>query len=322
MKREVKEPEHNQPEIDLVYLWVNGNDPAWVAKRNKIIGKTEQMSAVNCDGRYADNDELKYSLRSVEKYAPWIRRIFIVTDNQVPQWLDTDNPKIKVVDHKEIMPPEALPCFNSCVIEHFLCRIPGLSERFLYANDDMYLNRPVSPSTFYAPDGLPYIRVNRRPMRKLLLKFREKVLGKKMSYYNRVVQNAAELVERTLGKYYGAKEHHNIDAYLKSDWLHVEEMFSESLTPTFVNHVRTPNDIERSLYNYVAFAEKRAHPRFVTQRESLRIHIQNRKHYSKLDRYNPLFFCMNDSEYAGDDDRRMAAEFLRERFTHKSQFEK
>ena len=61
--------------IDLVYLWVNGNDPVWREKRNRVIGKTEEMSAVNCEGRYADNDELKYSLRSAALYAPWIRRL-------------------------------------------------------------------------------------------------------------------------------------------------------------------------------------------------------------------------------------------------------
>ena len=99
-------------DIDLVYLWVNGNDPKWIAKRDACIGKPTDKQE-NCAGRYADSGELKYSLRSVEKYAPWIRKIFIVTDDQVPEWLDTSNPKVHVVDHKEIMPEESLPCFNS-----------------------------------------------------------------------------------------------------------------------------------------------------------------------------------------------------------------
>ena len=140
-------------EIDLVYLWVNGNDPQWRAKRSARIGVPERKSDVNCEGRYADNDELKYSLRSVEKYAPWIHRIFIVTDNQVPEWLDTSNPGIRIVDHTEIMPAESLPCFNSTLIEHFICRIPGLSEHFLYANDDTFINKPVTPDIFFAEDG-------------------------------------------------------------------------------------------------------------------------------------------------------------------------
>ena len=137
--------EQNMGEIDLVYLWVNGSDPKWQAKHNACIGKTEANSDVNCDGRYADNDELKYSLRSVDMYAPWIHRIFIVTDDQVPSWLDTSNPKVRIVDHTEIMPSQSLPCFNAALIEHFLWKIPGLSEHFLFANDDMFINRPVTP---------------------------------------------------------------------------------------------------------------------------------------------------------------------------------
>lgn len=314
--------DNNMADIDLVYLWVDGNDPVWMRKRNATIGKTEDMSAVNCEGRYANHDELKYSLRSVEMYAPWIRRIFVVTDNQIPEWLDTSNPKIRIVDHMEIMPRESLPCFNSSVIEHFLANIPELSERFIYANDDMYINRSVSPSSFFAFDGLPVVRLNRRWFRKEYLWFKERVLGKGLSNYNEIVNNAALLVEKRFGKYFGDKAHHNMDAYLKSDCLCVEEMFRDELIDTFRNHVRSGNDVQRSLYYYVALAEKRGHLRHVTQKESLRIHIQNRSHYDKLEKYNPLFFCMNDSEYAHENDRRYAAGFLKKRFPQKSQFEK
>lgn len=309
-------------DIDLVYLWVNGNDPQWLAKRNACIGKTEEKSAVNCDGRYADNDELKYSLRSIEKYAPWVRRIFIVTDNQVPVWLDTANPKVRIVDHKEIMPDVCLPCFNSAVIEHFLYRIPGLAEHFIYANDDMFINKPVTPETFFGKDGLPIVRFNRRPFRKWTLLFKEKVQGKRLSNYVQTIRNSAELVEKKYGKYYGGKTHHNIDAYLRSDYEHAAKVFEDEIRTTLPNHVRSENDIQRNIYSYVALAEKRAHLHYVTQRTSFRLHIQNESHYGKLERYNPILFCMNDSQYAKDCDRKRAAAFLDKRFPEKSQYEK
>ncbi len=312
----------NIGDVDLVYLWVDGNDPAWQAKRNAVIGKTVEKSSVNCEGRYANHDELMYSLRSAEMYAPWIRRIFIVTDNQIPNWLDTSNPKIRIVDHKEIMPEECLPCFNSALIEHFLWRIPDLSERFLYANDDMYFNRSVTPDMFFAHDGLPIIRQNRRPFRKFTWFLKEKILGRPLSNYNLTIRRTAELVKAKTGKFYGGKAHHNIDAYLKSDCQHVETMFRDEIEPTFVNHVRRNNDVQRSIYHYVALAEKRGHLRYVSQRESLRVHIQNEKHYLKLERYNPILFCINDSEYASEKDRERAADFLQKRFPDKSQFEK
>lgn len=314
---------HEKPmDIDLVYTWVNGNDPAWRAKRNAAIGQTEKDSAVNCDGRYADNDELRYSLRAVEKYAPWIRRIFIITDNQIPEWLNIENPKIHIVDHKEILPPESLPTFNSVVIEHMLFNIPDLAEHFLYANDDMFFNRKVSPSDFFASDRRPIIRFNRRPFRKLTLKLKEKILGKPLSNYNLTIQNAARLVEEEYGIYIGHKTHHNIDAYRKTAYRHAYEIFKENIDSTLRNHVRSDNDIQRNLYSYVPVAEKKAHVKFVSGKTSFRFHIDNHKHYKKLKRLNPKFFCLNDSQYCTDDDRRLVKEFLKKRFPEKSQFEK
>ncbi len=309
-------------DIDLVYLWVDGSDPKWVEKRDACIGRPKERSGVNCKGRYADNGELKYSLRSAELYAPWIRRIFIVTDGQTPGWLDTSNPKIRIVDHKEIMPAVCLPCFNSTVIEHHLHEIPDLAERFLYANDDMFFNRPVAPDDFFAADGLPIARMNRRPFRKVTLFLREKVLRKPIRYFPRTVRAAALAVERKYGIYYKDKAHHNIDPYRKSDYAHVREVFDAEIEPTLGNHVRSSNDIQRSLYTYAALAEKRMHLRYVGQRTSFRFHIENKRHYRKLAKYDPLLFCMNDSEYATDADRKRVTAFLSRRFAAKSSFEK
>lgn len=308
-------------DIDLVYLWVNGNDPKWQAKRNACIGKPEEKSGVNCEGRYADHDELKYSLRSIDMYAPWIHKIFIVTDNQIPSWLKKDHPKITIVDHTEIMPKESLPCFNSTLLEHFLYKIPELSEHFLYSNDDTYLNKPVNPSTFFAKDGLPIIRLNRRPFRKFWLFFKEKIKGKKISNYNQIIKNATELIEKRYGIYFNGKAHHNIDAYLKSDFQRTEEMFQDEIRKTYANHVRCANDIQRSLFSYAALAEKRGHLKYVTQRVSFRLHIHKERYYEKFNRYNPTFFCMNDSEYATEANRLQAQAFLEKRFPNKSQFE-
>lgn len=308
-------------DIDMVYLWVNGNDPKWKEKRDAFIGRPTEAD-VNCVGRYADNDELKYSLRSVQKYAPWIHRIFIVTDDQVPCWLDTDNEKIQIVDHREIMPAQCLPCFNACVIEHHLHNVPGLAEHFIFANDDMYINRPVSPGDFFAADGLPKIRFNRRPARKMWLWIKTKVLGRKLNTYAIAIHNGALLVERKYGIFYNSHTHHNMDAYLKSTYAHAREVFDTEISPTLCNHMRSPQDIQRNLYSYVALAEKRGHLCYVGQHTSFRFHIDNHSHYKKFLRYNPMLFCMNDSQYATDDDRRASTAFLQRLFPDKSAFEK
>ena len=101
--------------IDLVYMWVDGNDPKWIEKKQRYMDKK-----INTVGRYVDNQELKYSLRSVEKNLPWIRKIFIFTDDQIPVFLDISHPKIEIVHHSQIIPNEILPLFNSSLIEYFI----------------------------------------------------------------------------------------------------------------------------------------------------------------------------------------------------------
>lgn len=144
--------------IDVVYTWVDGNDTEWRRRKAETLG-SQTLDGVNSTAdsasRYVSRDELKFSLRSLELYAPWVRHIYLVTAGQVPAWLDRDNPRITVVDHREIFTaPEALPVFNSHAIESQLHHIPGLSERYIYMNDDVFFARPVAPSNFFTPGGL------------------------------------------------------------------------------------------------------------------------------------------------------------------------
>ncbi|XP_053209635.1 N-acetylglucosamine-1-phosphotransferase subunits alpha/beta-like isoform X2 [Panonychus citri] len=115
-------------------------------------GKIAESINVN---RFADNDEFKYSLRSVEKFSPWIRNVYLVTNGQIPDWLDVNNPRLRLITHEDIFPNKSdLPTFNSVAIEIHLHRIPGLSEKFLYFNDDIMLGKPVYLEDFYTPaDG-------------------------------------------------------------------------------------------------------------------------------------------------------------------------
>ncbi len=92
------------------------------------------------DVRYVQHGELRYCLRSIDKFTPWVRRIFLMTDNQRPAWLK-DHPKVTIVDHKEIIPAYLLPIFSSIAIEMHIHKIPGLAEHFIYGNDDFFINR-------------------------------------------------------------------------------------------------------------------------------------------------------------------------------------
>ncbi len=142
--------------VDLVYTWVDGSDPAWDETRAERLADVTGMAATpesSGRARFEDRDELRHSLRSVHLFAPWVRTIHVVTAGQTPPWLDTSHPRIRMVDHREILPADALPSFNSQAIETGLHRIPGLSEHFVYLNDDMFLGRPVAPELFFDPAG-------------------------------------------------------------------------------------------------------------------------------------------------------------------------
>ena len=153
--------------MDAVYTWVDGSDPALAAKRAAHLPQDEESCAVSRgEALFRDNGELRYSLRSLKHYAPWIRRVFIVTDGQRPSWLNTANPKIRMVDHRDIIPAKYLPTFSSRVIETFLHDIPDLAEHYVYFNDDVFLACPCEPGDFFTANGLPYIFTDwRRPRR-------------------------------------------------------------------------------------------------------------------------------------------------------------
>ncbi len=142
--------------VDAVYLWVDGSDPDFQAQREAWAAKSPGGAELNGCGpnRFRDNGELRYSLRSLERNAPWIRKVHLVTNGQVPSWLELANPRIAVVSHEEIFLDRShLPCFNSNAIELQLHRIPDLTETFLYFNDDFFLGRPVTLEDFLTPEG-------------------------------------------------------------------------------------------------------------------------------------------------------------------------
>ncbi|GGD05468.1 stealth conserved region 3 domain-containing protein [Nocardioides daphniae] len=143
-------------EVDVVYTWVDGDDPAWQAARaERLAGRTGAATTESSSGaaRYRSRDELRWSMRSLHLFAPWVRRIHLVTAGQVPAWLDTSHEKIALVDHRDIFPADALPTFSSHAIESRLHHVPDLAEHFLYVNDDVMLGRPLRPELFFSAAG-------------------------------------------------------------------------------------------------------------------------------------------------------------------------
>lgn len=310
----------NNFEIDLVYLWVDGSDSKWQQKKQAFTQSAIDKTETNTEGRYADNDELKYSLRSVEKYAPWIRTIFIVTDSQQPSWLDINNPKIRLVDHTEIIPSEILPLFNAIAIEYFLHNIPGLSEHFLFANDDMFFNANLGPDYFFADDGNPYVFLKKKKFGKWYHRFR--ALLRDEGHYRRTVVSSMNLVEKKCGKFYSGLPHHNIDPYRKSDYRNaVEEVFEDEVRKSKYHRLRTEGDFHRSAIGYYALAIGHGHVKYVNPKISDRMQIFKLTFKETYELHKPLLFCLNDNEQATFEHRQQVKPFLESIYPEKSSFE-
>lgn len=136
--------------IDLVIPWVDGGDPAWLAEKAVYAG-TPGDDRVN---RYRDWENLRYVFRGIEKNLPWIRTVHFVTWGHLPPWLNTECPKLHIVNHRDYIPGEYLPVFSSHPIELNLHRIDALAEQFIYANDDTFFLRPQSRENYFQM-GLP-----------------------------------------------------------------------------------------------------------------------------------------------------------------------
>ncbi len=171
-----------QAAMDAVITWVDGADPQHRCKMANYLNTLKQRPDSADPTRFSDNGELDYAVASIRQYAPWIRTIYIVTDEQTPELVNSDQagdgPAIKIVDHKEIFRghEQYLPVFNSLSIEAMLWRIEGLSEDFIYLNDDMMFIRPVAPENFVR--GEQYVvrgRWRKKRNRKWLYRLRKKL---------------------------------------------------------------------------------------------------------------------------------------------------
>lgn len=137
-------------DIDFVIAWVDGGDEKWQQKKSAYVNKQEE----DRESYYRDWGMLPFLFRGIETYAPWVHKVYLVTDGQIPKWINMGHPKLVIVDHKDFIPEEYLPTFNSHTIELNLHRIKGLSEQFVYFNDDFFLTAPVEPEVFFQ-DGKP-----------------------------------------------------------------------------------------------------------------------------------------------------------------------
>lgn len=237
--------------IDAVYTWVDGADPEWRARKSRLQTDAAGFSTLAAgDLRYLSRDELRYSLRSLNLHAPWIRNIFVVTDDQRPSWL-ADHPRVTVVSHRDLFPdPSVLPVFNSHAIETVVHRIPGLAEHFLYLNDDGFFLREQRPEQYFTPTGAARLFASPTKINDL---------GEAAEPHERAGENNRALIREEFGVTITQAMLHAPYPHLRSVLSSVEERFPEAMARTRVARFRSGTDVSMlsSLGQYVGFLDGR-----------------------------------------------------------------
>lgn len=264
-------------DIDIVIPWVNGQDKIWQKKAIKYMENFDEK-------RYRDWDILRYVLRSIEKYSPWIHKVYLVTDNQRPTWLNEKYKKIKVIDHEQIIPQKYLPTFNSNVITLNLYKIKELSEKFIIMNDDLFFSAPTKVTDFFK-NGLPCdffvespvlgeISWHKTVLNGVILinqKFsKRKFMKEHFNKYFSVLygkNNLKTLFSLPYNLYTGFFSDHGPQSYLKKSFEAVWKIYKEQLEENNTHRVRqSGEDIPDYLVRYYQLVTGNFQPRKVKNR--------------------------------------------------------
>lgn len=310
-----------QNKIDVVIAWVDGNDPAWLAEKERV-----SPSAL-ADGRalrYRDWGVLPYLFRGLERFAPWVNNVHLVTWGHLPTWLNIDHPKLHIVNHKDYIPSEYLPTFSSHTIELNLHRIKGLAEQFIYFNDDMFLLRPVDADRFFR-NGLPrdfaimnpaytldlaegsgddqifYIPYNNINHLNAHYSMQTCIKQHPMKWYHPVygVDLLRNLLLFPWGRFVGFVDNHLPQPYRKSAFTAAWADSFAVLDATCRNPIRTDHDVNHWYIRYRQLAEGNFCPIRQIKDAVFALKTDNTEIFDTIKHQRLPLLCLNDSPFIG-----------------------
>ena len=308
--------------IDLVYTWVDGNNANWQLEKKKYLAASanELHPNASSSSRFESRDELKYSLRSVSDNTDFVRNIYIVTNGIFPKWLNTNHEKIHLINHGQIFrnPSDSLPTFNSHAIESNLHRIPGLSEHFIYLNDDIFFHRKTFVSDLFTHDGKPRVLLSSVPLKKP---------DEKDHPFYAAQLNSKKIVESIFSVSVADRVLHGPYPQLKSTLEKIELLYGKELENTERRKFRSYHDISlpASLAIDWGFAQGTAVRSLVMSSTvatsgKLGMYLALVRHYLFRDRQ---YLCINDADKKpGKYAEKFIKCYLEWSFPQKSEFEK
>lgn len=284
--------------VDAVYTWVDGEDPAWrdrMARARAGVDGVPYHPQAHSANRFVSRDELRYSLRSLHMYAPWIRHVYLVTDQQVPTWLDRSHPGVTVVDHRDIYSdPSCLPVFNSSALTTQLHHIDGLSEHYLYLNDDMFFGNDVRPEDFWYGSGIAKVFPSKqtRPF--------GPAHAADAPHFN-ITKNIRRALTDELGVSISLAIRHTPYPQIRSVNTEIERRFADLVSTTARQKFRHHTDIALDqMFHYYALATGRAVPATISYDY---VNVGTATASSRLRRLlasrSRSVFCLNDAPEEG-----------------------
>ncbi|KAN0042738.1 hypothetical protein ACTA71_012661 [Dictyostelium dimigraforme] len=314
--------------VDLVYTWVNGSDPKHMndhIKTRKNLQKNDMSVNRYIPSSFRDIGTLKYSLRSVRQFAPWIKNIFIITADQIPTWFDTENPdNVKFISHSDYFHKKSdLPTFNSNSIESNFWNLPvEVSNCFLYLNDDIFFSRPVKQSDYF----------DEKDFRQSVF-ITEHQMGRKAFFLDLYDQYSKSILftNRALASIWSQDRKrsipaHGIQVFNRKIWYKMQEDFGTGLEITSSNKFRNITDFQIS-HLYIQFALRHSKPK-IDSNDVLYVQINNEQFDEKLEilknsRDHTNSLCLNDGlEFINQDLQRKSDDTFNFLFPTPSPFEK
>jgi len=299
-------------DIDFVLLWVDGSDKDWHSEKSKYVPNYDaDISAM----RYRDWDTLLYWFRGVEKFAPWVRKIHLLTWGHYPKWLNLNHPKLNFVKHSDCIPAKYLPTFNSNALELNIHRIEGLSDKFVNFNDDMFILREVKETDFFK-NGLPcdqailhniapmvpfsYTDFNNIYIINKYFKKREVIKNNLLKWYNIVYgkEGFNNVLLLPWKNFAGIISPHLPVPYLKKTFKEVWALEEQKLDEVSQHRFRTKEDVNEWLFRYWRLMKGEFHP---VSRIGKKFGISgDEKHnasiYNAIKKQKHQMICINDEE--------------------------
>ena len=300
---------NSDEKIDIVILWVDGNDPKWLAEKEKYSNVKGDTSK----NRFREYDNLQYLFRGIERFAPWVNKVFLVTWGHLPKWLNTSNDKLIIVKHEDFIPHEYLPTFNSNVIEMNLHRINKLSEKFILFNDDLFILKKLKTEDFFI-NNLPkdmYIEYTKRNcsnrhkiMRKNYMDVIDKYFKKsnfiknnffkvfniKYGYSN--LKTIFNLKNKTFCDFYSQ---HLTQPFLKSVFMTLWDKEYDRINEACYNKFRADNDLGTAICRYWQLLTGKFKPTKVIGKY-FTMSNDNKKIIKAIVRRKYKIICINDSD--------------------------